>query len=65
MEHLALEVRLVDDVVVHDPEPPDSGSGQVERRGRAQPAGADEQHLRVEQPLLAATPISGISRWRL
>ena len=54
MKHLALEVRLVDDVVVHDPEPPDSGRRQVERRGRAQSAGADEQHLRVEQPLLAA-----------
>ena len=53
VEHLALEVRLVDDVVVHDAEPPDSGRCQVERRGRAQPSGTDEQHLRVEQALLA------------
>ena len=54
MKHLALEVRLVDGVVVDDAEPSDSGRRQVERRGRAQSAGADEQHLRVEQPLLAA-----------
>ena len=45
MEHLALEVRLVDDVVVDDPEPPDPGRRQVERGGRAQPAGADQSTL--------------------
>jgi hypothetical protein len=33
MDGLALEVRLVDDVVVHDPQRADPGGRQVERRG--------------------------------
>ena len=53
VDDLALEVRLVDDVVVDDPERADARRGEVERRGRAEPAGADQQDARVEQPLLA------------
>ena len=56
VDDLALEVRVVDDVGVDDPERPDAGGGEVERRGRAEPAGADQQDARVEQfllPLLA------------
>jgi hypothetical protein len=50
---LALEVRLVDDVGVNDPEASDSGCREVERSGGAQAAGADQQDPRVEQPQLA------------
>ena len=50
---LALEVRLVDDVRVDDPERADSGCGEVERSGRAQATGADEEDARVEEALLA------------
>ena len=53
MDDLALEVRLVDDVGVDDPERADARGGEVERRGRAEPAGADEEDARVEDALLA------------
>ena len=53
MDDLALEVRLVDDVGVDDPEAADARRREVERRGRAEAAGADQQHLRVEQLQLA------------
>ena len=53
MQHLALEVRLVDCVVVHDPESADPCGGEVERGRRAEPARTDDEHVRGEQPLLA------------
>ena len=53
MDDLALQVRVVDDVRVDDPERADACRGEVERRGRAEPAGADQQDARVEQLLLA------------
>ena len=53
MDDLALEVRLVDDVGVDDAERADARRGEVERRRRPEPARADEQDARVEQPLLA------------
>ncbi len=56
VDHLALEVGEVDDVVVDDPERADPGRGQVQRRGRAEAAGAEQQHLGVEQLLLAVDP---------
>ena len=56
VDHLALEVRQVDLVVVDDPERADAGRRQVQRRRRAEPAGAEQQHLRVEQLLLALDP---------
>ena len=42
---LPLQVRLVDDVGVDDPERADAGRGEVERRGRAEAAGADQEDL--------------------
>ena len=53
MDDLALEVRVVDDVGVDDAERADAGRREVERRRRAEPAGADQEHARVEQLLLA------------
>jgi hypothetical protein len=54
VDHLALEVREVDDVVVDDAERADAGRGEVQRGRRAEAAGAEQQHARVEQLLLAA-----------
>ena len=53
VDHLALEVGEVDDVVVDDAERADAGGGEVERGRRAEAAGAEQQHLRVEQLQLA------------
>ena len=53
VDHLALQVRGVDDVRVDDPELADTRGCEVERRGRAEPAGADQQDARVEQLELA------------
>ena len=53
VDDLALEVGDVDDVVVDDAERADAGRGQVQRGRRAEPAGAEQQHLGVEQLLLA------------
>ena len=50
---LALEVRLVDDVCIDDPDPADARGREVERGGGAEPARADEQDARVEQAQLA------------
>ena len=47
------------------PSVPDACRGEVERGGRAEAAGADQQDLRVEQLSWPSSPISGIRRWRL
>ena len=52
-DDLALQVRRVDDVHVDDAERADAGRREVERGGRAEAAGADQQHARVEQLQLA------------
>ena len=52
MHDLALEVGVVDDVGVDDAEGADPGRCEVERRRRAEPAGADQEHAGVEQLLL-------------
>ena len=62
MDHLALEVGRVDDVVVDDPERADPGGGEIERGRRAEAPGADQQHLRVEQLDLALDPDLGQKR---
>ena len=49
VDHLALQVRLVDLVVVDQAERADAGCGQVQGGRGAQAAGADQQHLGVEQ----------------
>jgi hypothetical protein len=46
VQHLALEVANVDDVEIDETERADTRRGEIERRGRAEPAGADEQHAR-------------------
>ena len=53
MDDLPLQVRFVDDVGVDDAERPDAGGGEVERCGRAEAAGADQEHPAAEQPFLA------------
>jgi hypothetical protein len=49
VQDLALEVGEVDGVHIDDAERADAGSGEVERRRRAEPARADAEHLRVEK----------------
>ena len=53
VDDLALEVRVVDDVAVDDPERPDARGREVERGRRAEAAGADQEDAGVEQLLLA------------
>ena len=64
VQHLPLQVREADRVVVDDPERADPGGGEVEQRRAAEPAGADHQHPRGAQPLLPGPPISCSTRWR-
>ena len=52
VEHLALEVRQVHDVVVDDAERADARRGEVERGRRPEAPRADQEHLRAEQRLL-------------
>src|ERR1019366_6165338 len=47
------KVREVDDVVVDDSECAHAGGGKVESGRRAEAAGTQQEHLRVEQLLLA------------
>ncbi len=56
MDHLPLEVREVDRVVVDDPQRADPGRRQVQRHRRTEPAGAEQQHLGFEQLLLPLEP---------
>ena len=65
VDHLALQVGGVDDVVVDEADRADAGGGEVERRRRAEAAGAEQQHLRVEQLQLALERRSrGRRMWR-
>ena len=59
VDHLALQVGGVDDVVVDEAERADPGGGEVERGRRAEAAGADQQHLRVQHLQLALDPDLG------
>ena len=53
MDHLALQVREIDLVVVDDADRADPGGGQVERGGRTEPPGPQQEYLGVQQLLLA------------
>ena len=53
VEDLALEVRRVDDVGVDEAERADAGRREVERRGAAEAARAEQEHLAPEQLRLA------------
>ena len=59
VDDLALEVRLVDDVRVDDPERAHACGGEVERGRRAEAARAHEEHPRVEDSLLPVLPDLG------
>ncbi len=48
-----MKVRGVDNVHVDDPERADAGRREVQRGGRAEAAGAQEQDLAFQQPLLS------------
>ena len=52
VDDLALQVGLVDHVELDDADGAHPGGGQVQQRGRAQPARADDQHAGVLEPLL-------------
>ena len=52
VEHLPLQVGEADDVRIDQGDMADARRGQVERRRRAQAAGADDQHPRRLQRLL-------------
>ncbi len=62
VDHLALQVGQVDDIVVDDPQRAHPGRRQVQRSRGAEPAGAEQQDLRVEQLLLAVGPDLGDQR---
>ena len=49
MDHLPLQVRQRDHVVVDDAERADPGGGQVKQHRRAEAAGADHQHPRAAE----------------
>ena len=53
MQHLALEVRQLDRIGVHQPERADAGGGEVERGRRAEAPHADHHDARPLQPALA------------
>ena len=62
MDDLALQVRSIDDIVIDETERAHACRGEIERRRRPKSAGAQQQHLRVEQLLLTLGPTSGSSR---
>ena len=53
MDHLALQVRERHRVVIDHAERADAGRRQIEQRRRAEPAGADDQHARALERVLA------------
>ncbi len=59
MDDLALEVGQVDLIVVDDAQRPHARRGQIQRDRAAEPAGAEQQHLGVEQLLLTVGPNLG------
>ena len=59
VEHLALQVRRVDDVELDDAEPADARGGEVEPDGRAEPARADHEDARGLEPPLPLDPDLG------
>ena len=53
VDDLALEIVEADAVAVDDADLADAGGGQIKHERRAEPAGADHQHARGFQLLLA------------
>ena len=56
MEDLALEIGGIDHIRIDESEPADPGGGQIERGGRAERTGADQQDGGVFQ-----TQLSGLA----
>jgi hypothetical protein len=56
---LALEIRRVHHVEVHQPERPDTGGREIERRGRSEASGSDQCHPGSLQAPLARWPDFG------
>src|SRR5262249_17316897 len=59
VEHLALQVGEVHHVKIDQPEPADARGGEVQRQGRAEAAGADQQDAAGLEALLALEPDLG------
>jgi hypothetical protein len=53
VDHLALQVRIVDDVGVDDPKRADSCGGEIECRGGTEPASPDQEDLGIEELALS------------
>jgi len=53
VEDLAVEVGHIDAIMIDDPDRPNSGGDKIQRRGGTEPAGADDEHPRRQQALLA------------
>jgi hypothetical protein len=56
VEDLPLQVGEVDLVRIGEGELADAAGGEIERRGTAEAAGADDEGMRIAQPLLALDP---------
>ena len=53
MDDLTLQIGQLDQIVIDDAERADPGRRQIEQQRCPQPAGADHQHARRQQPRLA------------
>ncbi len=56
VDNLALEIAVVNDIEVDDPDAPDAGRGQIQRHRRAETASTDAQHtgrLELQLPVHA------------
>ena len=59
VEHLALEIRQIDDVEVDQAKSADARRREIERGRRSEPAHADDESARRRQTLLAGDPDLG------
>jgi hypothetical protein len=53
VDHLALQVRIVNDVRVDNPERAHSGGGEIESRGRAKSARSNQENFGIQELALA------------
>src|SRR5687768_8491488 len=56
VEYLSLQIGEIDRIEIDEADRPDSGSGQIERGGRAKATGTDEEHPRALQRALPGFP---------
>ena len=64
MDDLPVQVRERDDVVVDDSERPHPGAGEILQRGRAKPAGADDEDTSGLQLVLSRAADARSTIWR-